>query len=978
MTDAEQAAACLIAAHEYAERGWRVIPIKPGGKYPAGFGEWQLKATTDPAIIEGWWNGTHKGYGVGIATGPESGVWVLDIDVADGKAGDDTLAELERINGALPETCTAITGSGGGHMFFTYPTEGDPVRNDAARRLGHGLDVRGDGGFVVAAPSIHPVTGRAYEWDVGLPDDVADAPAWLLKLVTEIPDQNEAPMRPRELGPDASPGDRFAMLHTWSEVLTPEGWTLGHIDRYGEHHWVRPGKDKRQGTSATTGYTEADNLCVFTSSVPNLPPAQYTKLGYVAAVRFGGDMRAAALDMVRSGSTEMPFEEMFAANVRSALDAGTPPRLTDAERAPAAEVLAIDSGPDTAPEPVPLRSIHIERDLPAWPVDMLPRWMAEHCIATADRLQSPLDLSCQLALGALAAAAMGHATVRRGSWVEPLNLYTWCAVHSGAGKSPTEAAIVGPLRRWAKAKQDSEAEDHRLQLAQWRAAKKQAKDAEESYANTNGSAVTDEELVSALNAAAKPAPQAFRLTIDDVTPQRLVQLLGDHRYLAMISAEGGLFDTVVAQFGRGTATPAVDVYLKAWSGDTIERDRVGPDGVSESVSISGALLTTVLAVQPSVIQRYQQTAPELRSRGFFARFMPSIPALSPGTRLLDAVALEPGAEADRYGDEVYAFADRLSHLTRTVELHLDAAADERFVAWYNAVEVECQPDERLWSLGEMVAKIRSSVLRTAGLLALSEHADGVTDAHMVRAITIGEYWIAHALEMERTSDITEAADDSMSELAQRMVRHLRRRDGVSRPRDMLNAFRRPFNLRTVDDLIPTLVYLQDAGWIVFTEGTADGVGTRGVSVVVQLTDAGMTGDIVPKRAAVARERVQTAENVCTSENERTRSAHVLSEEEAQGIRGSGENVCKIADSPLPDGTGASADVVKAVSQTYIHTCNFPDTCSPERGTCNLAHVLGETPKDTGDAPITNVCTTCADVCICGENVCTPDDDEDWL
>ena len=293
----------LATALAYAERGWQVIPIKPGGKYPAGFGEWQLKATTDAATIEGWWNGTHKGYGVGIACGPESGVWVLDIDVSDGKTGEDTLAELERLHGPLPATYTVITGSGGRHLYFAYPTDGPPVRNDAAKRLGFGLDVRGGGGFVVAPPSIHPVTESAYvvdEGDWGDPEDVADAPAWLLKLVSEEPPKASASPASAPLPglgdigtsyTGDSAADRWSAAHDWAEILEPDGWTLERTIG-AERQWTRPGKDG--GVSATTNHGTADNLKVFTSSVPDLPEDQYTKLHYVAIRRFGGDMSAAA------------------------------------------------------------------------------------------------------------------------------------------------------------------------------------------------------------------------------------------------------------------------------------------------------------------------------------------------------------------------------------------------------------------------------------------------------------------------------------------------------------------------------------------------------------------------------------------------------------------------------------------------------------------------------------------------------------
>lgn len=149
------------AAHRYAARGWRVIPVPPGEKYPRGFPNWQTVGTTDLATIDAWWT-TNPDHGIGILTGPESGIFVLDVDVADGKAGDETLHDLERLWGDLPATPTVRTGSGGLHYYFAWPTGAD-IRNSASGTLGPGLDIRGAGGFVVAPPSIHP-NGHPYEW----------------------------------------------------------------------------------------------------------------------------------------------------------------------------------------------------------------------------------------------------------------------------------------------------------------------------------------------------------------------------------------------------------------------------------------------------------------------------------------------------------------------------------------------------------------------------------------------------------------------------------------------------------------------------------------------------------------------------------------------------------------------------------------------------------------------------------------------
>lgn len=297
----------LEAALAYAARGWRVIPIKAGGKHPP-VPAWQDAATTDEQVIRSWFTGLYRGSGVGVATGEASGVWVLDVDVSGDKRGDDTLADLCDSYGDLPDTVASITGSGGRHYFFAWPA-GVDLRNNQSGKLGEGLDVRANGGQVVVAPSIHP-NGRRYEWEDGhAPGEIelAPAPGWLLALLE--PDEPALPPTVAPTGladDDDSPAAAFNAATTWAELLTRDGWTLGQTLRDGEERWVRPGKDVRDGTSATVGHDRRDVLKVFTSSVPALEADRaYSRFGYEAAVRYGGDRSALA----RALRAEMPHDD---------------------------------------------------------------------------------------------------------------------------------------------------------------------------------------------------------------------------------------------------------------------------------------------------------------------------------------------------------------------------------------------------------------------------------------------------------------------------------------------------------------------------------------------------------------------------------------------------------------------------------------------------------------------------------------------
>lgn len=116
------------------------------------------EGTTDREQIRRWW-AQWPDANLGIVTGEASGIIVLDVDPRHN--GRESLGELMQEHGELPESVEARTGSDGMHIFFRYP--GIKIGNSAGK-LGEGLDIRGDGGYVVAVPSLH-ACGERYRWD---------------------------------------------------------------------------------------------------------------------------------------------------------------------------------------------------------------------------------------------------------------------------------------------------------------------------------------------------------------------------------------------------------------------------------------------------------------------------------------------------------------------------------------------------------------------------------------------------------------------------------------------------------------------------------------------------------------------------------------------------------------------------------------------------------------------------------------------
>lgn len=181
----------MKAATVYSRLGWAVVPLhsvvagvcscsegascRTAGKHPR-LRDWAERATADATTVAGWisqWPGGN----IGIATGEASGFFALDVDPKNG--GPASLAAL----GQLPRTVEARTGSGGSHYLFQLP---DFAVGNSSGKVGPGLDIRGDGGQIVVAPSVS--AKGAYTW-VNPPwnTEIAEAPSWLLERLQAAP-----------------------------------------------------------------------------------------------------------------------------------------------------------------------------------------------------------------------------------------------------------------------------------------------------------------------------------------------------------------------------------------------------------------------------------------------------------------------------------------------------------------------------------------------------------------------------------------------------------------------------------------------------------------------------------------------------------------------------------------------------------------------------------------------------------------------
>jgi hypothetical protein len=281
----------------YAERGWHVHPLIPSGhgsksKRPAtahGF----YDATTDSDTIRQWFGNKTK-YNLGIRTGKESGIVIIDIDPRNGGTLENIGQYLD-----IEKSLQVNTGGGGYHLYYRYHPEVKALN----LVFGPGVDIKTDGGYVVAPPS---VTGKYYTWE-DWSSPIGELPETLISLGKQRKSTvllgGDTPVLPpagRNL-----PGDDFNRRVQWPLLIQDFGFTLSHDNGDGVSFWTRPGKETQEGHSATLNYEGRSLFHVFSDSIDGLDSGRsYTKFSLWTLLEHGGDYSAAASDIGQRG---IPF-----------------------------------------------------------------------------------------------------------------------------------------------------------------------------------------------------------------------------------------------------------------------------------------------------------------------------------------------------------------------------------------------------------------------------------------------------------------------------------------------------------------------------------------------------------------------------------------------------------------------------------------------------------------------------------------------
>jgi hypothetical protein len=726
------------------ERGWAPVPVRYRGKEPWNHAtnrpraDWENLRATPDTLPELFPDGTPTNLGFLLGE-PSRGLLDADLDCPEARVAAPYL---------LPKT-GAIFGRPGAPLSHWLYTTSRPCRTVKLTDVTGAclVELRGTGGQTVFPPSVHETTGETIAWHEYGEPTVVDA-GDLLRRVREVA---AAAMIARHW---PGKGTRHELaLALWGGLLR-DGWAPARAGsflrpvfdaaRTGDVETkLRAGEDtagKLEAGEEVTGWTRAAELLTGDGAKVVKRARQWL----APQVTFNG--RAVGADA--DGTEEDEEAGGRGAGADGDHDAGGP-------SSPGGTV-ANPTGTAPWEPPVPFTRY----DAPAFPVDVLPGWLADYVTALSVATQTPADLAAMLALSAAGAAlARKYRVLARPGWSQPFNLYVLVALPPGNRKTAVFKDAMEPVVAFER----EEAATLHIKIVE-RAAEKRLLEgrlraAEAAAARAKGDTAEEkEEQVKRRNEALHLAQELgqfqelrqLQALADDITPEAVGKVLADQGgRLLVASAEGTILDIAC---GRYSETAHLDNFLKAHDGDTIRVNRIGrePDYVTDPA------LSMALAIQPVVIKGLADHA-SVRGKGFLARWLYSLPVSTVGARQIAPPAVP---------EEVsLAYASNMLALWQTPAavgfdgkptvgwFRFTPEADLVLQQFEGRLEPQLQEDAALSWVADWASKLAGAAVRIAGILhAASGIATGPTLSAAVprdvveRAVRLAEsYLLPHAL-----------------------------------------------------------------------------------------------------------------------------------------------------------------------------------------------------------------------------------------
>jgi putative DNA primase/helicase len=364
---------------------------------------------------------------------------------------------------------------------------------------------------------------------------------------------------------------------------------------------------------------------------------------------------------------------------------------------------------DEWPEPIPLE----DQRLPELPTDLFPPWMGNVVNAVARATETPSELAATLGLAALATACQRTFEVEpEPGYVEPVNIWGIAAMESGNRKTAVLNAMTAPLRDYEREQTDQLIPERTRIESERKTKESRIQHLRSQAAKANSVDVIKE--IDELEASLPNVPTIPQLWAQDVTPEKLGQMMADQGgVLALISDEGGIFETVGGRYNKGI--PNLDLLLQSHSGSPVRIHRAS----REPIDMAHPVLTMGLSPQPDVLRGLVQK-PGFRGRGLLARFLYTLPPSRLGYRSLESSPISLGVK-ESYRQALHSLLAMKASQSETnsperFQLQLCKDAHREWKEFSRIVEDHLRDGNRFEHIRDWAAKLPGVAARVAGLL----------------------------------------------------------------------------------------------------------------------------------------------------------------------------------------------------------------------------------------------------------------------
>ena len=619
----------LIQAQVYADAGKRIFPVKVKDKQPAfisGFNHGFKDATTSKESIKKAWATTN--FNIGLATGEVNNLVVVDVD--DEKIWGNFWAT----RGELPQ-CPKVTTGKGHHLYFAYP-KGRRIHNK--QEPGNGFDIRANGGYVVAPPSIHH-SGKVYKFtNTGEPPEL---PEWLLELIAEPKKTANRTLDFNAAIPAANDSQGYCMKALDSECLAvataPEGtrnaalntasFCIGQLVASGgiaEH-------------VAREALTQAAQQCGLTAN-----------------------------EVVKTISSGMRAGK---AKPRAALE------TRPGNASGLADNLTWDKPKELKAELLPVKPLDPE---------MLPDSMRDYITDIAERMDhsSPdyVAVGVMVALATLIGRKLAVMPKRYDPWLVVPNLWGAVIGRPSAKKTPSLTKAMAPLHQF----ESVEFEKHGLAMGKYLEQEKVAKVALKANEKLLKKKIEggkqeegEKDFLKSLNLGPVEPPPCKRFIVNDATVEKLGELLGSNPMGVLLFRDEltGWLNTL----DKPDRASDRAFYLECWAGTgSFTYDRIGRG----TQRIESATLSLMGGIQPGKLMPYLVAQKEGKGDdGLIERFQLMV---FPDPKPFEHVDRRPNEEAEQKAIQIFNKLNWLEgDLANPTILKFLPDAQKLFDTWYD-------------------------------------------------------------------------------------------------------------------------------------------------------------------------------------------------------------------------------------------------------------------------------------------------------